>query len=107
MVALAKAFHEAHRTGDYEGFIEGQAKGLVGTGRTPAAVSLVGVAGGPTGVALLAGLTTGVLANRATRNVSLTQVSAMVARNAQVAALEVRGAASRGVSRGGKRASTT
>ncbi|MCY4448429.1 MAG: hypothetical protein OXE02_06255 [Chloroflexi bacterium] len=106
VVALAKAFHEAHRTGDYEGFIDGQAKGLVGTGSTLAAVSVVGVAGGPTGVALLAGLTAGLLANRATRNVSLTQVSAVVARSAQVAALEVRDAALRGVSRGGKRAST-
>ncbi len=106
VVALAKAFHEAHRTGDYGAFIDGQAKGLVGTGSTLAAISLVGVAGGPTGVALLAGLTAGVLASRATRNVSLTQVSTVVAKNAQTAALEVRDAASRGIAKGSRQAST-
>ncbi len=101
VVALAKAFHEARRTGDYEAFIDGQAKGLVGTGSTLAAVSLVGVAGGPAGVALLAGLTAGVLANRATKNVSITQVSTVVAKNAQVAARQVKEATARSRSRVG------
>ena len=104
VVALAKAFHKARQTGDYEAFIDGQAKGFVGTGSTLAAVSLVGVAGGPAGVALLAGLTAGVLANRATKNVSITQVSAVVAKNAQVAASQVREAAARSRSKVGNRA---
>lgn len=90
VVALAKAFHQARQTGDYEAFVDGQVKGLVGTGSTLAAVSLVGVAGGPAGVALLAGLTAGVLANRATKNVSIAQVSTVVAKNAQAAAGQVR-----------------
>ena len=107
VVALAKAFHKARQTGDYEAFIDGQAKGLVGTGSTLAAVSLVGVAGGPAGVALLAGLTAGVLANRASKNVSVIQLSAVVAKNAQVAAREVKGAASRGMSRSGTGISAT
>ncbi|MYA50846.1 MAG: hypothetical protein F4Y25_08975 [Chloroflexi bacterium] len=46
VVALAKAFHEARRTGDYEAFVDGQAKGLVGTGSTLAAVLSSGSLGG-------------------------------------------------------------
>lgn len=107
VVALAKAFHEARRTGDYGAFVDGQAKGLVGTGSTLAAVSLVGVAGGPAGVALLAGLTAGVLANKATKNVSITQVSTVVAKNAQVAARQVKDATVRSRSRVGSQATPT
>lgn len=107
VVALAKAFHEARRTGDYEAFVDGQAKGLVGTGSTLAAVSLVGVAGGPAGVALLARLTAGVLANKATKNVSITQVSTVVAKNAQVAARQVKEATARSRSRVSSRATPT
>ena len=107
VVALAKAFHEARRTGDYEAFVDGQVKGLVGTGSTLAAVSLVGVAGGPAGVALLAGLTAGVLANKATKNVSITQVSTVVAKNVQVAAGQVKEATARSRSSIGSRATST
>ena len=46
----------------------------MGAGATVAAVSLVGVAGGPAGVALLAGVAASVLANMATRNVSVTEI---------------------------------
>ncbi|MYB84637.1 MAG: hypothetical protein F4X54_07885 [Chloroflexi bacterium] len=107
VVALAKAFHEARRTGDYEAFVDGQAKGLVGTGSTLAAIALVGVVGGPAGVALLAGLTAGVLANKATKNVSITQVSAVVAKNAQVAARQVKETTVRSRSRVSSRLSPT
>ena len=107
IVALAKAVHEARQTGDYEAFIDGQAKGLVGTGSTLAAVSLVGVAGGPAGVALLAGLTAGVLANKATKNVSITQVSTVVAKNVQIAASQVKEATARGRRRVGSRTPPT
>ena len=100
VVALAKAFHKARQSGDYGAFVDGQFKGVVGAGSALTAVSLVGVAGGPVGVGLLAGLTAGILANRATKNVSITQLSSVIATNAQVAAREVKGAASRGRSRG-------
>ncbi|MDE0032772.1 MAG: hypothetical protein OXU75_06525, partial [Deltaproteobacteria bacterium] len=74
VAALAKAFHSAHQTGEYAEFIDGQLKGGMGAGATVAAVSLVGVAGGPAGAALLAGVAASVLANLATKNVSVTQV---------------------------------
>lgn len=60
----------------------------------PLAVSLVGVAGDPAGVALLAGLTVGVLASRVTRKVSVVQVSAAIAAGVQDVALKARESAS-------------
>jgi len=79
VAALAKAFHKAHQTGEYAEFIDGQLKGGMGAGATVAAVSLVGVAGGPAGAALLAGVAAGVLANMAVKNVSVTQIGQFMA----------------------------
>ena len=79
VVALAKAFHQAHQTGEYAEFVDGQLKGGIGAGATLAAVSLVGVAGGPAGAALLAGLATGILVNMATKNVSVVEISQFMA----------------------------
>lgn len=90
VVALARAFHKAHQTGEYAEFVDGQLKGGMGTGATLAAVSLVGVAGGPAGAALLAGLAAGVLVNTATKNVSIVEVSQVMAKNAKAAAAEAR-----------------
>ena len=67
-------------------------KGAIGTGSTLAAVSLAGVAGGPVGVTLLAGLTAGILANRATKKASVVQLSEAVAANAQMAARQSKAA---------------
>ena len=93
VVALAKAFHKAHQTGEYAEFVDGQLKGGAGAGATLAAVSLVGVAGGPVGAALLAGLTAGVLVNMASKNVSLVQVGQVLAQNATAAAEQAKKAA--------------
>ena len=90
VVALARAFQQARQTGDYAALVDGQVKGAIGTGSTLAAVSLVGVAGGPAGVALLAGLTAGILANKATKKVSVVQLSGAIAANAQMAAQRAR-----------------
>ncbi len=90
VVALAKAFHKAHQTGEYAEFVDGQLKGGMGTGATLAAVSLVGVAGGPAGAALLTGLAAGILVNKATKNVSIVQVSQCMAQNVAAAATEVK-----------------
>ena len=90
VVALARAFQQARQTGDYAALVDGQVKGAIGTGSTLAAVSLVGVAGGPAGVALLAGLTAGILANKATKKVSVVQLSGAIATNAQMAAKRAR-----------------
>ena len=90
VVALARAFQKARQTGDYAALVEGQVKGAIGTGSALAAVSLVGVAGGPVGVALLAGLTAGILANKATKKVSVAQLSEAIAANAQMAAQQAK-----------------
>ena len=89
VVALAKAFHKAHQTGEYAEFVDGQIKGSIGAGATLVAVSQVGVLGGPAGVALLVGLSVGVLANMATKNVSVVQLAQFMAERATAAATEV------------------
>ena len=43
VAALAKAFHNAHQTGEYAEFVDGQIKGSIGAGATLVAVSQVGV----------------------------------------------------------------
>ena len=90
IVALARAFHEARETGDYAGFVDGQMRAGMASGATLAAVSVVGVAGGPAGAALLAGLATGILVNRATRKVSVAQIGLYMAEQATFAALETK-----------------
>ena len=90
VAALAKAFHKAHQTGEYAEFIDGQLKGGMGAGATVAAVSLVGVAGGPAGAALLAGVAAGVLANMATKNVSVAQIGQFMAEQTPAIATEVK-----------------
>ena len=90
VVALAKAFHKAHQTGEYAELVDGQFRGAMGTGATLAAVSLVAAAGGPVGVPLLAGLATGILVNKATNRVSVTQIGQVLAQQASVAASELK-----------------
>ena len=90
VVSLAKAFHKAHETGEYAEFLDGQLRGAMGTGATLAAVSLIGAAGGPAGAALLTGLIAGVLVNKATKHVSITQIGQFVAQQASLAAVEVK-----------------
>ena len=90
VVALAKAFHKAHQKGEYAEFIDGQLKGGLTTGASLGAVALVGAAGGPAGVPLLTGFVVGVLANRATKNVSVVQISQFMAEQATVAAAKAK-----------------
>ncbi len=90
VVAMARAFHIARKSGEYTEFVDGQFKGVVGAGATIGAVSLVGIAGGPWGVALIAGLVAGILVNRAMKDVSVVQVSKVVSRQAVVTASEAK-----------------
>ncbi len=90
VVALARAFQKARQTGEYAEFVDGQLKGGV---VTLSAVALVGVAGGPVGMSLLVGLTTVILVNKATKNVSFVAISQFVATNAVAAAKEAKAAA--------------
>ncbi len=92
-VALARAFQKARQTGEYAEFVDGQLKGGIGAGVTLSAVALVGVAGGPVGMSLLVGLTTAILVNSATKNVSFVAISQFVAKNAVAAAKEAKAAA--------------
>ncbi len=90
VVALARAFHLARKSGEYTEFVDGQFKGVVGAGATLGAVTVVGIAGGPTGVVLIAGLVTGILVNRAMKDVSIVHVSKVVAKQAVATASETR-----------------
>ncbi len=90
VVAMARAFHIARRSGEYTEFVDGQFKGVVGAGATIGAVSLVGIVGGPWGVALITGLVVGILVNGAMKDVSIVQVSKVVSKQAVATASEAR-----------------
>ncbi len=90
VVAMARAFQLARQSGDYTEFVDGQFKGVVGAGATIGAVSVVGIAGGPAGVALITGLVVGILVNRAMKDVSVVEVSQLVASQAVLTASEAK-----------------
>ena len=88
VVAAAGAFHKARCGDDYTELVDGGFKGVVGSGATMAAIALATSAGGPAGVALLVGLTAGIVANSATKNVSLTAIGRFVATRATAMATD-------------------
>ena len=90
VVALAKAFHKARQEGEYAEFVEGHLKGGIGAGASLAAASQVAVLGGPAGLALLAGLSAGILSHKATDKVSVRQIGEIMAARARAAAKETR-----------------
>ena len=88
VVAAARAFHKARSGGEYTELVDGGFKGAVGSGATMAAIALATSAGGPAGVALLVGITAGIVANSATKNVSLTAIGRFVATRAAAMATD-------------------
>ena len=74
VVAMARAFNKASSADEFAELIDGGFRGAASSGASLAAVALVGSAGASAGVVLLVGVTTGVLAYRATENVSLVAV---------------------------------
>ena len=77
VVALARAFHIARKTGDWKEFTDGLVKGGICTG----AVLLVtssSLVSGPAVVVLLTGICVGVLANQATKNVSFVEIGQFI-----------------------------
>ena len=88
VVAAARVFHKARSGGEYTELVGGGFKGAVGSGATMAAIALATSAGGPAGVALLVGLTAGIVANSATKNVSLTAIGSFVATRAAAMAAD-------------------
>ena len=90
VVALARAFHKARQSGEYAEFVDGHLKGGIGAGASLAAASQVAVLGGPAGLALLAGLSAGILAHKATDKVSVREIGQFMAERAKAAATETR-----------------
>lgn len=90
VVALARAFHKARQSGEYAEFVDGHLKGGIGAGASLAAASQVAVLGGPAGLALLAGLSAGILAHKATEKVSVREIGQFMAERARAAAKETR-----------------
>ena len=88
VVALAKAFHKAHVAEEYAQFIDGHLKGGVTSGASLAAVAQESVLGNPAGLTLLAGLSAGLLASKATDNLNIARVGRFVAERAADAARE-------------------
>ena len=77
VVALAKAFHTARKTGDWKEFTDGLAKGGICTG---AVLLITSTVSGPAVVLLLTGICVGVAAHKATKNVSIVEVGQFVVR---------------------------
>ena len=88
VVALARAFHKARSSGEYPEFFDGHLKGAIGAGASLAAASQVAVLGGPAGIALLAGLSAGILAHKATEKVSVREIGQFMAERTKAAATE-------------------
>ncbi len=89
IVALAKAFHTARKTGDWKEFADGLAKGGICTGAVLLVTSTVS---GPAVVVLLTGICVGVAAHRATENVSLVEVGQFMVRQVTNAPSMTKGA---------------
>ncbi|MYE54435.1 MAG: hypothetical protein F4X34_04465 [Chloroflexi bacterium] len=86
VIALAKAYHTARKTGDWKEFADGLARGGVCTG---AVILITGMVGGPTVVVLLTGICVGVVAQRASQEVSIVEIGQWIAvqlRDARAAA---------------------
>jgi hypothetical protein len=72
LVSLAKAFADARQKGDYSQFVDGLAKGGVGTGMFLITPSLVG---GPVWVGLLTAMCVGLAVQKVSDRVEISQVS--------------------------------
>ena len=75
VVALARAFHIARRTGEWKEFADGLAKGGICTGAVLLATALMP---GPVIVVLLTGICVGIIMNLATRRVSIVEIGQFV-----------------------------
>jgi len=97
LVALARSYDKARRSGEYGELADGAARGAIGSTATLATVAAVSVAGGSAGLMLLSGLTAGVLVHRVTRDLVVADVprhvkdvTRFVARSAATIAAEAR-----------------
>ncbi len=89
VVALARAFHIARKSGDWKEFVDGLAKGGICTG----AVLIVTTSlSGPAVVILLAGICVGIVAHQATENVSFVEIGQFIVREIRRASLKAESA---------------
>ena len=84
VVALAKAFHNARKSGDWKEFSDGLAKGGICTGAVLLTTSLMS---GPMVVVLLSGICVGILAHQATKRVSFVEIGQFIVREIRRASL--------------------
>ena len=75
VAALARAFHNARKSGDWKEFSDGLAKGGICTGAVLLTTSLMS---GPTVIVLLSGVCVGILAHQATKRVSFVEIGQFV-----------------------------
>ena len=75
VVAMARAFNKANSAEEFAELIDGGFKGAATSGASLAAVAVVGSITASAGTALLVGVTAGVLAHQATKNVSVVEVA--------------------------------
>ena len=86
VTAMALAFRKARLEGQYAETVDGMARGSITAGGTLAAATAVATFGGPSGLALLAGLVAAVLASKAAAKVSVVDVGRYVAQRAEASA---------------------
>ena len=100
VVALAKAYHTAQKTGDWKEFADGLARGGICTGAVILVTSMVG---GPAMVVLLTGICVGIVAQQATQKVSVVEIGQwMIVQLASISAGTVGAIASSDTSLGDK-----
>ncbi|MDE0507448.1 MAG: hypothetical protein OXI17_02290 [Gammaproteobacteria bacterium] len=90
IISLARAFQKAELADENEKAVDGLLKGGIGAGSALFAASQVAVFGGPAGMALLAGLSAGMLANRATKSISVVQLQQFVMERTTAVATEIK-----------------
>ncbi len=90
LTSMARAFHKAEHSGEYVEAVDGLLKGGINTGATLAAATQVAVFGGPAGLTLLAGLSAGILANRATKKISVVQMRQFIMERTTSAAMQLK-----------------
>lgn len=84
VVAMGRAYNKASSAEEFAELADGAFKGAATSGASLMAVAVVGSIGASAGTALIVGITTGVLAYRATKNVSLVEVTRFIKDQAAV-----------------------
>jgi hypothetical protein len=78
VVAFARSFETARRSGQIAELVDGQARGGLIAGTSIAAITAVGIGGGPAGLALLVAVVAGVLTDNASKRLSVIRVGRTV-----------------------------